>query len=133
MTLVGMELVVVRGVCGRVCVCVVSVVVGISGEGGGFPLLAMGVVGWDCRSWRGVVLFLPFMILWGRGGGFSWRTVSGLLAWNEAKSVCGWGGGNCSVSAMGPPWGGWARATVGDGCVGRVWVGGGWGTLFPVV
>ena len=50
--------------------------------------------------------------------------------------MCGGGGGNCSVNGRGPPWGGWARATVGDGCVGKVckvWVGGGWGTLLLVV
>ena len=79
-TVVRVELVVVGGVCGRVCVCVVSVVVGISGEGGGCPPLVMGVVGWGCRSWCGVVLFLLFVILWGRGGRFSWEAASGLLA-----------------------------------------------------
>ena len=39
---VGLELVVL---CCRVCVCAVGVVVGISGGGGGCPLLPVGVVG----------------------------------------------------------------------------------------
>ena len=47
---VGLESVVLWVVCCRVCVCAVGVVVGISGGGGGSPLLTASVVGWSCRS-----------------------------------------------------------------------------------